>query len=300
MRLVLVLLVLGLRVRGAGAQNLLILQSPDARLDYALELAKLRPDTLTAALLLDSQIGPADSPSGDTLTPLAHYQAHRYWAGFNELRRLAETHPAATSAFVLPLVRGLLGWETDAGRRAAALEPHMPPEWNSFKAANLRVGRDRLEAVMTRAAGIYSISLHRLTRGPPLFLRIAPALPLGAHVERIVVNDHDVEVQSEESAHDLHGLAEVRLSADAEIDFYYSGGLEVVTPVSDVNREGRDYIVTVEGLPNARYPVQLRTEARVRAIIGSDAFEQLHTRVNARVTMPPGIGTVRRRLRVRF
>jgi glycogen debranching enzyme len=271
---------------------------------------------------------------------LAHYRYHRGWAGFDLVRDVARASfdfargrtpelmsgafyqaldtsvPQqffATSMFVSPFVRGTIGWSADAPHNAAALEPHLPAEWSSLKIENLRVGRDRVEATLTREPGVYAVHLRRLTPGAVLRLRVAPALPLGARLERVVVDDRDLAVQAEESAHDVHGVAEITLVRDAQVEFHYSGGLEVMTPleqvdvgaasrelkVLDFTREARDYVLIVEGVAATTYQLQLRSAARLRTVAGADAFDQTEERVNICVTMPTGSGFVRKTLRVR-
>lgn len=271
----------------------------------------------------------------------AHYQQHRAWAAFDLLRAVARAHfdfasgrppellngasyraldsplPKqflASAMLVVPVVRGLIGWQADASHHAAALEPHLPAEWPTLRVSNLSVGADRIDAAISREAGIYTINLRRLTPGEPIALRIAPALPLGARLERVVVNDADAPVHAEETAHDLHGVAEVQLARDAQVEFHYSGGLEVITPlervdvgdssheprVLDFRRDGREYIVVLEGAAGSTHTLQLRAEARVRAVHGSDGFEQIDERVEAPITMPAGEGFVRKTVRIRI
>jgi hypothetical protein len=272
---------------------------------------------------------------------LAHYHHHRAWAGLDLVRAVARAHfdfargrppellsgasyraldsPApgqllASAMFVVPVVRGLIGWHTDAPHHAGALEPHLPADWTSLRVSSLPIGADRIEAAISREAGIYTINLRRLTQGEPLALRIAPALPLGARLERVVVNDADAPVQAEETAHDLHGVVEVQLVRDAQIEFHYTGGLDVIVPdarvkvgdssqalrVLDWRRDGREFTAVLEAMAGSTHTLQLRAEARVRAIHGSDSFEQSGERVEASITMAPGEGFVRKTVRIRI
>jgi glycogen debranching enzyme len=281
------------------------------------------------------------SPFMTGFAALAHYQQHRAWAAFELVRALARAHfdfaagrpPELLSGasyrvlawalpnqllgsamFVAPVVRGLIGWEVNAPHHAAALEPHLPADWATLRVSNLPIGADRIEAAIAREAGIYTINLRRLTQGEPISLRIAPALPLGARLERVVVNDADVPVHAEETAHDHHGVAEVQLLRDAQIEFHYTGGLAVImTPedvavgasspelrVLDFRRDGREYVVVLEGTAGSTHTLHLHAEARVRAAHGSDRFEQSGARVEAQITMPAGEGFVRKTVRVRI
>ena len=284
--------------------------------------------------------GGAVVPFASAFSALAFYNYHRDWAAFDLLRDLSNETFDFTRGRIPPLlsgayyqaldgavpngfdaatllvdafVRGLIGWQTDVAHHAAALEPHMPAEWPDMKLSNLRVGRDRIDATLSRVNGVYRIALHRLTAGAPIALRIAPALPLGASVDRIVVNDEDVPVQSEETAHDVHAVAEIQLAGDAEIEIHYEGGIDVLTPpehvdigeashelkVVDFRRAQRDYLITIEGIAASSYTVLMRSSYKVRAVMGSDSFEQNGERVTIRTTTPPGIGYTRKTMRVR-
>jgi hypothetical protein len=296
-----------------------------------------RYDSLYAPLQRDSG---AVTPFMTGFAAMAQYRHHRAWAGLDLVRDVARMMadfergrapsvlsgafyqsidaPASSASgesamFAWPLIRGLMGWQVDAPHRAAAFEPHLPPEWASARMTGLRIGRDRIDAAITRERGMYAVSLRRLTSGAPVSIRVAPALPLGARVERIVVDDRDVEIQAEESVHDLHAVADVTLLRDAQVEFHYSGGIEVIAPpervepgdasqelkVLDFRRESREYVLLLEGLAGDSYTLQLRAETQVRAAIGADSFEQGEERITLRVTLPEGDGYIRKTIRLR-
>lgn len=272
---------------------------------------------------------------------LAHYRYHRSWAGFDLVRDIARTtfdfspgrHPElmsgayyrtldtavpqqffATSMLVSPLVRGLFGLEADAPHQALAVEPHLPAEWDSASVESVRAGGSTLAVSITRGAGSYVVNLRRTGGSGRLFVRVAPALPLGAQVARVTVNGRDVQLQVEQTAHDVHALAEVELVDEATVEYEYRGGVEVLAPREDVRvgdapqslrildfrREGRDYVVLVEGRAGAAYDVVLRTDLALRgvqnasAVAGRDGFPRL------RVEIPAGTAEyARRELRFR-
>jgi hypothetical protein len=222
---------------------------------------------------------------------------------------------AASAEFISAVVRGLFGLEADAVNRAVAFEPHLPAEWNSASVTNFRVGGERLNVSIERAAQRWTVNLRRTTEGAPIFVRFAPALPLGATVTRVQVDDHDAPLQTEESPHDVHPVIEVPLSGSAAIEIEYTGGLEVITQserldtgsrsealkVLDLRRADRGYVVLVEGLAGGIYTLALRPGARVRTVTGAELLEQAAERVQLRVRMPLGNpGHVRREIIVRM
>ncbi len=51
----------------------------------------------------------------------------------------------ATSMLATPILRGIVGWEANAPKRAARLAPQLPPSWGAFDVKRLGVGGARLD-----------------------------------------------------------------------------------------------------------------------------------------------------------
>jgi hypothetical protein len=188
---------------------------------YGLAFA-LYPDSLAAPLL--TAVMPHIRviwPIANGLAALAHYKYHRDSTAFAILEDMVQRDAFAPPMLLLPLVRGLVGWETDAANRAAALEPHLPAAWSWLNVRNLAVGDTRVGATIRRDRNSYSIHLHRQTAGPPISMRVAPALPPGTVVRNVTVNERDVPVHIETSAHDVHVIVELSLLQEAQIDIEY-------------------------------------------------------------------------------
>jgi hypothetical protein len=160
-------------------------------------------------------------PLGNGLAALAHYKYHRDSTAFALLEEMVQRASFAPPMLLLPLVRGLIGWETDAANHAAALEPHLPANWSWLNVRNLAVGNTRVGATIRRDRNSYNIHLQRQTAGPPLSMRIAPALPANSIVRNVTVNERDVPVHVETSAHDVHVIIELSLLQEAQIDIEY-------------------------------------------------------------------------------
>ena len=273
---------------------------------------------------------------------LAHFRQHRTWSGQDLLRDMARASfdfargrtpdflsgvfysplegsvPQSTMAsaeFITAVVRGLFGLEADAVNRAVAFEPHLPAEWNSASVTNFRVGGERLDVSIDREGQRWTVNLRRSTEGAPIFVRFAPALPLGATITRVQIDDRDAPLQTEESPHDVHPVIEVPLSGSATIEIEYTGGLEVITAserldigsrsealrVLDFRRADRGYVLLVEGLAGGIYNLALRPGARIRAVTGAELLEQTAERVQLRIRMPlGGPAVVRREIIVRM
>jgi hypothetical protein len=272
---------------------------------------------------------------------LAHYRYHRAWAGYDLLQDLArmpfdfargrmpellsgafyDVFPpavpqqfAATNIIALPMVAGLLGLQTDASNRALSIEPHLPPDWGEMSAHTIRVGAERVRFGIRRERSHYRIALRREGAGARLFVRVAPALPLGARVQRIRVNDADVPTQVEVTPHDVHAVTELELVSEAEVDIEYSGGIEVLPPservqpgdrstalkVLDFRRVGSEFTILVEGVPAGSYLLSLRTRTRVRGVSGADVIEHTRERMHLRVRFGAGLSPfARKEIRIR-
>ena len=160
-------------------------------------------------------------PIANGLAVLAHYEYHRDSTAFALFQQLLETESSTPEMFVLPFVRGLIGWETDAANRAAALEPHLPEAWSTASFDNLVLGDDEIGVNIRRERGTYSIHVIRARPGKALSLRIAPALPKGSRVRHVTINENDVPVQVETNEHDVHVVVEMTLRREAHIEIEY-------------------------------------------------------------------------------
>lgn len=160
-------------------------------------------------------------PLATGLLALGFYRYHRGAEGFALLQRMAARETSSPAMFVLPLLRGLLGWEIDAPRRAIGLEPHLPAEWHTLTVQNLKAGGHTVSVAIRREDGTYSMQLQK-DRTAPLSIRLSPALPRGARVTSVIVNDADMPVHLETTAYDTHVVIETTLRREATIEIEYT------------------------------------------------------------------------------
>jgi hypothetical protein len=176
----------------------------------------------------------------------------------------------ATSMVLTPLVRGLLGLDVDAPARRVTIAPHLPPDWDSVRVANVPVGRDRIDIAIRRAAGRISAEV---TRQPaagaggviPLEIVFSPALPLGA----------TADAPSAATAGDVHATVRGTLDGRLTLGVRWSGGWSILPPamrpaIGDRSRaprifserlEGGRYTVALEGVAGRSYRFRLRAPA---------------------------------------
>jgi hypothetical protein len=188
---------------------------------FAAALALINADRADAEISALADTVHSQFPLATGLLSLALYEQHREAEGFALLRGMALTEQSTSAMFVLPLIKGLLGWEADAPNGAIAFEPHLPLSWNSLTASGLVIGRDTVALTLHREQRMYSIQLDRRRSAPVLSVQLSPALPRGARIRSIKVNDVDVPVQIDENKYDMHPIIEFGLRREATVEIEY-------------------------------------------------------------------------------
>ena len=141
-----------------------------------------------ALLALDGSLGHVTEVlSGDYNQPLSTSSPHQVWSA---------------AMVVSPIVRGMLGLETDARSRTVTLTPHIPADWKSFSLDNLRVGLTTVALSYQRAPGLLTLEVKRT--GPDCTFDFNPALSLRTSVAAIELNGHSLPFHVSVSASDQH------------------------------------------------------------------------------------------------
>ena len=159
-------------------------------------------------------------PLATGLLALALYRYHRAADAFVLMQGMARRETSTAAMFVLPLMRGLVGWDVDAPRRAVAIEPHLPESWSELRVRNLNTGRQLVHVAITHERGSYTIQLGQ-DGTAPLSVRVSPALPAGARITSVLVNDADQAAQIESNPHDTHVVIETTLRRATNIEIEY-------------------------------------------------------------------------------
>jgi hypothetical protein len=259
---------------------------------------------------------------------LAHYRYHRAWAGWDLVRDIARTtfdyalgrNPElmsgafyrtldtavpqqffGTSMMASAMVRGLLGLEADAPHRSVAIEPHLPAEWDSVAIESFRIGQSTLGMSLVRSGSAYQIDLRHRGEGT-LQVRLSPALPLGARVQRVTVQGRDVPLQVEQTPHDVHPVIELALEDEVQVEIEYTGGVEVLAPAEDIqvgdaaeslrildfSQDGGEYVLLVEGLSGRSYDVLLRAPRAAQSVQRATVIPSPGGYLGLRVDIPAG------------
>jgi hypothetical protein len=152
---------------------------------------------------------------------LGLYEQHQEAAAFRLMQRMAVQTQSTSAMYVLPLMKGLLGWEVDAPNRAIGLEPHLPDGWAGLNAIGLVAGRDTVSAFLRREAGLYTIQLRRNRAAPALSVQLSPALARGARLRHVKVNDSDAPLQIDQTRYDTHVIVEFAMRREATVEIEY-------------------------------------------------------------------------------
>ena len=106
--------------------------------------ANLRANALLA---LDGSLGhTTEVLSGDYYSSLSTSSPHQIWSA---------------AMVVNPILRGMLGLETDAATQTIRLAPHLPANWTFFSAQNIVAGNCAIDLTYARAPELITVSLQR-------------------------------------------------------------------------------------------------------------------------------------------
>jgi glycogen debranching enzyme len=264
---------------------------------------------------------------------LGHYNYDQPWAGFPLVDALAALafdfargrHPEllsgdlyrpldeavpqqffATSMFVTPLLRGLIGWDADAPAKRARLAPALPPAWPGVEVRRLRVGTTLVDAVLSQSPQALSIALR--ADGPPVDVVLAPLLPHGATDVRVDTGSGN---EQRPKSGDASKRVEITIRLDGRplsVRFTWKGGLSVAPSTSTRSPGDRSHglritdfrwnaakslwMLDVAGEPGSRHEVSLRG-VNVQVSSGpATVAKRDGDRMALAVTLPDGAGAV--------
>lgn len=187
---------------------------------------------------------------------------------------------------VLPLVRGLLGLETDAVKHTVTFAPHLPADWDRLEVNTLKVGSSLLDLILTRRETEIAL---QVTNGgeEPVTLTFSPALRTG-QVSGVRVNGDEAEFHIVESPQDIHVSTTFPVTKQANVVIEHTPSFRTVfpTPVSrtgDPNR-GLKVLETqripgglrfhLEGVPGKTYGVKILGPEYVENVLGGRLREE--------------------------
>jgi glycogen debranching enzyme len=240
--------------------------------------------------------------SGDYYEPLATSTPQQIWSA---------------AMIVAPLLRGLLGLETNAPAGEIALRPHVPADWGSFTISNLHVGATTLGIRFRRDANDIWLETTRIGNGK-CALDFSPAISPRANVVAAALNGHSIPYRIEASDSDQHvsvhfevppgrsGLR-LRINNDFELSIVpelppagsASQGLRILSESWSRERDGLD--LELAGVPGNSYAFGLLNASQITSVEGAEFDRSNAHAPKLLVRFPSGTDTyLRRRIRVQF
>jgi glycogen debranching enzyme len=148
--------------------------------------ANLRANALLA---LDGSLGHvAEVLSGDYYQPLSTNSPHQIWSA---------------AMVISPILRGMLGIETDAQSHTVTFAPHVPAEWRSFSVDNMRVATVALSVSYRKTLGMVTFEVKRTGAGGCMLV-LSPALSPRSGVSSVDLNGRALPFHVSGTASDQH------------------------------------------------------------------------------------------------
>jgi hypothetical protein len=162
--------------------------------------ANLRANALLA---LDGSLGHVTEVlSGDYYQPLSTSSPHQIWSA---------------AMLVSPVLRGMLGLETDAIHRSVRLTPHVPADWTRFSIGNVRLGKNTVLLNYRKTDEGVVLETGLTSGSEECALEFRPAISLKAKVQRVELNGKPVPFQVETGETDQHVVVQFPIAAGKSI-----------------------------------------------------------------------------------
>jgi glycogen debranching enzyme len=241
-----------------------------------------------ALLALDGSLGHVTEVlSGDYYQPLSTSSSHQIWSA---------------AMVVSPILRGMLGLETDAHSLNVTLAPHLPADWRSFSLDNLRVGATNLAFSYQRAPGLLTLEVKRT--GPDCTFDFYPALSLRTDVASVELNGRSLLFHVVASASDRHvairfpltqttSTVRIRLKNDFGVSLSNvmpalgsaSQGLRVLSETW--NSSHTKLTLSLSGVAGKAYELQVWNPAQVASVSGGRIGAAVQDLAKLVVEFPP-------------
>lgn len=130
-------------------------------------------------------------------------------------------------AVVLPAVRGLLGLEYDAGARRLRFSPQLPAHWPFVRFARFATGTGHLSGEILQQINRMTIRL-AYEGNEPAQAALTPALPLGARVQRVLLDGKPVKFATSDAGDATYVSFGFQLTPHVEVIIEHEAGLGIV------------------------------------------------------------------------
>jgi hypothetical protein len=201
-----------------------------------------------------------------------------------------------TAGVVLPLVRGLLGLESDAPGRRISVAPQCPADWPALTIQNWTVGPARFALDYQRLADRITLKItpenangFRCTFGP--------VIGSTNTISSVRVNGREVPFRLITSSQSIQPLVDVPVDGATTMEILMQQGVELLPPLIDsktgdanhglkiisMKRTGNRLEVSLDGVAGAIYAIGVLNAPRIGSLDGATLADG-----EIRMTMPPG------------
>jgi len=241
-----------------------------------------------ALLALDGALGHVTEVlSGDYYQPLSTSSPHQIWSA---------------AMVVSPLLRGLIGLETDATSHQLRFAPHVPAEWKSFEVHNIHVGGTTVDLKYKRTEDGITLEVRRAGSGD-CTIEFSPALSPRTDIAGAEINGHPVSFRVDRNTEDQHVVVRfpvfngpstlhIRLRNDFGYDISSnlpplgerSQGLRVLS--ESWGSKNRSLTVNVSGIPGKPYDLGLWNPKQVASVDGAKLIKEENGEMRIRIELP--------------
>src|SRR5438445_183401 len=249
--------------------------------------SNLRANALQA---LDGSLGHVTEVlSGDYYQGISTSSRHQIWSA---------------AMVVSPMLRGMLGLETNAISHRLVFAPHVPADWTSLRAQNLRVGESTVDLTYRKTADSITLEIKRTGTGD-CTLEFAPALSLRTTILGAELNGRPIAVHTLANAVDQHAGVQfsltgganrlrIRLRHDFGLAFSpalpalgsRSRGLRIVSEAW--NPQHDSLTLEVSGVAGNVYELGLWNPSQIESSDGAEIVKATQDQTVARIQFPAG------------
>jgi hypothetical protein len=243
-----------------------------------------------ALLALDGSLGHVTEVlSGDYYQPLSTSSPHQIWSA---------------AMVVSPLLRGMLGLETDAAAHTLKFAPHVPAEWKSFEVKNVRVGNTSINLKYQREIDGITLTVERVGSGD-CNVEFSPALSPRAEVISAELDGRRIQTRIDRNTEDQHVLSKIPV-ADKPVtlrihihnDFGFgipstlppfgakSQGVKVLSENWSANNDS--LTLQVSGIPARTYDLDIWNAAQITRVEGAELVKDEHGTSKIRLNLSGG------------
>jgi hypothetical protein len=204
----------------------------------------------------------------------------------------ASPHQIWSAAMVIsPVLRGMLGLESDAAKQTVMFQPHLPASWNNVSARDVRVGGDLVTLNYKRTEESLTLEAESTARKGETTLEFRPAISTRAKVLKAELNGRPIAFKVEPGESDQHVVIRIPLNttkAAVRVAIANDFGVSVPSPMPQLGKESealrilgekwsasRDSVdIEVSGSAGNTYELDVRDADHVASVEGATLHKQ--------------------------